>query len=182
MKKLNRKGFTLVELLAVIIILALVVGITVPTVLSTSNGAKRSVFKSSANQLADWIKNQYDSIGLANLGTETQLSEEFTKVCGTDGQKCVVGGTSSITATVLRANKNAEFITAAGLKPKNYYEFVIAIDGSTGAVCVKMSMSTDGEYYYGSVGTNALTSTETCTLSKFGSTATLATKVGAYAS
>ena len=181
MKKLNRKGFTLVELLAVIIILALVVGITIPLVLTTSNGAKRSVFQSTANTLADWIKNQYDSISLANLGTETQLNEEFTSLCGADGQKCVVGGTDSITGTVLRANANAGFLTAAGLKPKNYYQFVVAIDGSTGAVCVKMSMANDGEYYYGSVGTNALTSTETCSLSKFGSTGSLATTIGAYA-
>ena len=35
MKKLNRKGFTLVELLAVIVILAIVVGITLVTVLPT---------------------------------------------------------------------------------------------------------------------------------------------------
>ncbi len=181
MKKLNKKGFTLVELLAVIIILALVVGITIPLVLTTSNGAKRSVFQSTANTLADWVKNQYDSISLANLGTETQLNEEFTKLCGADGQKCVVGGTGSITGTVLRANANAGFLTAAGLKPKNYYQFVVAIDGSTGAVCVKMSMSNDGEYYYGSVGSNALTSTQTCSLSKFGSTGSLATTIGEYA-
>ena len=35
MKRLNRKGFTLVELLAVIVILAIVVGITIVTVLKT---------------------------------------------------------------------------------------------------------------------------------------------------
>ena len=44
-----------------------------------------------------------------------------------------------------------------------------------------MSMSNDGEYYYGSVGSNALTSTQTCSLSKFGSTGSLATTIGAYA-
>ena len=181
MKKLNRRGFTLVELLAVIIILALVVGITIPEVLTTSNGAKRSTFRSSADTLASWIKGQFDSVSLANLGTETQLSPEFTALCGTDGQKCVVGTTDSVATTVLRANANAAFLTAGGLKPKNFYEFVVAIDGTTGNVCVKMSMSTDGEYYYGSVGTSALTSTETCSLSKFGTTASLNTTVGAYA-
>ena len=186
MKKLNKKGFTLVELLAVIIILALVVGITIPLVLTTSNGAKRSVFQSTANTLADWIKNQYDSISLANLGTETQLSSDFTDLCGVDGQKCVVNKNNpdSITGEVLRAKSYAAFLTAAGLKPKNYYEFVVAIDGSTGAVCVKMSMSNDGEYYYGSVGNNAFTTTETCSLSTFtqpDATGTLATTIGAYA-
>lgn len=181
MKKLNRKGFTLVELLAVIIILALVVGITIPAVLTTSNGAKRSTFRSSADMLADWIKTQYDAISLSTLGAEVSLSPEFTTLCGADGQKCVVGTTGTITTTKLRANANAGFMTAAGLKPKNYYEFIVAIDGTTGNVCVKMSMSTDGEYYYGSVGTDALTATETCSLSKFGSTGTLATTVGTYA-
>ncbi len=182
MKKLNRKGFTLVELLAVIVILALVVGITIPLVLSTSNSAKRSTFQSSANMLADWVKNQYDAISLSSLGTETDLSTEFTSLCGSDGQKCVVGGTGSITGTALRANANSTFLTAAGLKPKNYYEFVVAIDASTGSVCVKMSMSNDGQYYYGSVGNNAFTTTESCSLTKFGSTASLSTTIGAYAS
>lgn len=182
MKKLNKKGFTLVELLAVIIILALVVGITIPLVLTTSNGAKRSTFQSTANTLADWIKNQYDAISLSGLGTEVTVSSEFATLCGSNGEKCIVGATDSIAGTVLRANANAAFLTAGGLKPKNYYEFAIAIDGTTGAVCVKMSMSTDGEYYYGTVGADALTTTQTCSLSKFGETASLNTTIGAYAS
>lgn len=185
MKKLNRKGFTLVELLAVIIILALVVGITIPVVLTTSNGAKRNTFKSSANMLADWVKTQYDAISLAGLGTEVSLTPEFKTLCGDDGQKCVVDTTGTITTTALGANANADFLTAAGLKPKNYYEFVVAIDGTTGVVCVKMSMSNDGDYYYGSVGNDAFISTTSCSLTKFdeetGKTATLSKPIGAYA-
>lgn len=186
MKKLNRKGFTLVELLAVIIILALVVGITIPVVLTTSNGAKRSVFKSSADSLAEWVKGQYDAISLAGLGTEVSLTPEFKTLCGDDGTKCVVTATTAGENTkTLRANANADFLTAAGLKPKNYYEFVVAIDGTTGVVCVKMSMSNDGDYYYGSVGNDAFISTTSCSLTKFSDDSKpigkLSEPIGAYA-
>ena len=48
MKKLNRKGFTLVELLAVIIILAVVVGITIPAILTTTGNAKKKAAQNAA--------------------------------------------------------------------------------------------------------------------------------------
>ena len=41
MKKLNKKGFTLVELLAVIVVLAIIMVLTVPSVLSSMNSARQ---------------------------------------------------------------------------------------------------------------------------------------------
>ena len=49
--KMNKKGFTLVELLAVIAILAILVVMAVPNVLSMFNGAKSSAFASQAESL-----------------------------------------------------------------------------------------------------------------------------------
>lgn len=44
---MKKKGFTLVELLAVIVVLAIVAVIAIPTVASVLNTARKGVFKSS---------------------------------------------------------------------------------------------------------------------------------------
>ena len=46
MKKLNKKGFTLTELLATIAILAIVVTIATPAVIGVSNSIKENMYKS----------------------------------------------------------------------------------------------------------------------------------------
>lgn len=51
MKVMNKKGFTLVELLAVISLLALLAGIAVPNVISTINNNKRNTFLQDAKRL-----------------------------------------------------------------------------------------------------------------------------------
>ena len=60
MKKLNNKGFTLVELLAVIIILAIVVGITIPSITSVINNSKNSSLGIATESAYDYLKDQYD--------------------------------------------------------------------------------------------------------------------------
>ena len=51
MKRINQKGFTLVELLAVIALLALLTTIAVPNVLSTINNNKRNSFLLDAKRM-----------------------------------------------------------------------------------------------------------------------------------
>ena len=66
MKKLNRKGFTLVELLAVIVILAIIMVITIPTVLNSMGGAKQEAFDTAVLTVQDYMKKQIEACSLGN--------------------------------------------------------------------------------------------------------------------
>lgn len=138
-KKRKKSGFTLVELLAVIIILAIVVGITIPAVLTTTSNAKAKAFQTAANSVADWVDRQYQvyTAGLDSTGVAT-LDENFSNLCirtcnntncsngraigsrkdyyqkdDTNPDKC----NCNCDARIIRLTK--EFITAAGLKEAN---------------------------------------------------------------
>lgn len=61
MKKLNKKGFTLVELLAVIVILAVVILVAVNNVIPQMNKAKAGAFKTEALSFLDGAEQYYTS-------------------------------------------------------------------------------------------------------------------------
>lgn len=64
MKKLNKKGFTLVELLAVIVVLAIIMVLTVPSVLSSMNSARQSSFLLYAGKMIEAAQGKYQSESL----------------------------------------------------------------------------------------------------------------------
>lgn len=64
MKKLNKKGFTLVELLAVIVVLAIIMVLTVPSVLSSMNSARQSSFLLYAGKMLEAAQGKYQSESL----------------------------------------------------------------------------------------------------------------------
>jgi len=142
MEKLNRKGFTLVELLAVIIILAIVVGITIPAVLTTTNKAKEKAFQNAAMSASDWFERQYNvarnGLGETDLVT---LDATFSTVCGSTGATCAP--TTAAWVNVTGA------VTAAGLNTNNIAKMEVYINPNTGRACLKLTAKANGDYANG---------------------------------
>ena len=143
MKKLNRKGFTLVELLAVIVILAIVVGITLVTVLPTLKKSRQQAFELSANTIAEYLEKQY----------QAQLIGEGIDVAVTIPIKDAKGNIST------NNTMSPDDFKKAGVKPTNYASGTWYIDATTGRACVVLNAATSkwasegtgrtaGEYHY----------------------------------
>ena len=81
MKKLNKKGFTLVELLAVIVILAVIMVITIPTVLGSMSSAKDSAAQNAIAAIQKYIDDQ-EGLCKAGLGDMAPYERDlFTSDC-----------------------------------------------------------------------------------------------------
>ena len=87
MKKLNKKGFTIVELLVVLVILAVIMSIAIPSVTSSierskqkQKDAKIKLIVSAAEIYADRYKNTFSgSVTIEELITKELLTKEEAK-------------------------------------------------------------------------------------------------------
>ena len=120
MKKLNKKGFTLVEMLVVIAIIAVLVAIIVPTTSSATNKAKASA--NAAN-----LRSVLAEIGIALLNEDVDAST--TSITYSDGVVTVKGTTGDGTKITVPAGKTVDDMTAAA--------FTFEIDSDTKDITVK---------------------------------------------
>ena len=140
MKKLNRKGFTLVELLAVIIILAIVVGITIPAITNIINDSKNNALGVAVDAASDYLTDQY---GYMNID-RTTATDDFITAFG-------AGQTSAIykagaTATTTQGIISAKLLDEMGFDAKNVVEATATLNGTK--ICVTVSsVQKTSEYY-----------------------------------
>lgn len=82
--KLNKKGFTLVELLAVIVVLAVIMVIAIPTVIDSMNSAKKSSFAMYGQKMlnAAMSKVQGDALD----GVPAKKIYKFSELVSSSGQ------------------------------------------------------------------------------------------------
>ena len=88
---MNKKGFTLVELLAVIAILAILIIIALPNVLKMLNDAKKNSFLTEAKTVYSEVSKKYISESMKGNKLSYVSSEDDTKleITGRDLQYCV---------------------------------------------------------------------------------------------
>ena len=103
---MNKKGFTLVELLAVIAILAILVIIALPNVLKMFNDSKKNSFLTEAKTLYSEVSKKYISESMKGNKLTYVSSEDDTKLdmTGRDLQYCVLLNTDGTVKSMKVSN------------------------------------------------------------------------------
>ena len=125
MKKMNKKGFTLVELLTVIAILAIILLIAAPTILNVLEKAKKNIFKSQVLMYVESLKTQIalSSVGTADMvitWTEQEVDGNTVSVAEVDVTKIPMDSDQLTSGTII--------VTPQG-NGRYVYEIVNVTDG-----------------------------------------------------
>ena len=145
MRKSN-KGFTLVELLAVIVILAIIMIIAIPAVLQTMQSARQKTFKEYVTKVYTAAQNSYLS--------DSTLGE------GASGSKAVTVTVTGANEAETRTCKGYDVATGLGLSSVGSYTGTVLVCPGTGlndsiVILVRLqdgNYHTDGFINYTAVG------------------------------
>ncbi len=130
--KTRKKGFTLVELLAVIVVLALIMVFAVPSVMNTMNSAKKKSLQMYAEKMISTAMQQHQSDKLLGSLAVSTAGKSTTDKTELNNQKCYnianlsdqEGGTGSYKGFVVIK----ENVGATGSAVKDVY-YIYITDG-----------------------------------------------------
>ena len=137
---MNKKGFTLVELLAVIAILAILVIIALPNVLSMFNQAKEDTFATETKEMVKIAQQQY----LATFGKWTYYAIDGSK--DADGNTITVKDCTSSDGPKFDADGNILQYCKINKEAGNLKSFIVTFNPSDGQV--KTVFSDDETYAF----------------------------------
>ena len=119
MKKNKKKAFTLVELLAVIVILAVILVIAIPQIMNTIKAARLSSIKDSAMLIAEQAEKDYISQQVLNKDySETSIPCSDVAKLNDDYASCNITYNNGVATVKLKGASNGKFagITCTGTK------------------------------------------------------------------
>lgn len=141
--KLNKKGFTLVELLAVIVVLAVIMVIAIPTVIDSMNSAKKSSFAMYGQKMLNAAMSKVQGDALDGISAKPVY--KFSELVASSGQyKGYVSYTSN-TYTVYFYNTDY-IASGANYDDLETWKKADCSGASVPAVCSKILGSTDNGY------------------------------------
>jgi type IV pilus assembly protein PilA len=132
MLKNNKKGFTLVELLAVIVILAVILAIAVPSISTVMDSAKKSAFEDNVKLIIkgiDYKVLEAQAAGTAEPSTGVQVTTELSKYGANPGDY------DSFTITTVSSSGSPTKISLTG-KSTGKFGTCTATDATLSSVSV----------------------------------------------
>ena len=133
----KKKGFTLVELLAVIVILAVILVIAVPQIMSVIESARKGSIESTAKLIAEGAEREYTNRKILGKDTNIECSD-VSSMNSNDYGSCVISFDNAGKATVKVTGKGK-------------FEGYTCNGNSTNMECVKSDTSepteTDAQYF-----------------------------------
>ena len=130
----NKKGFTLVELLAVIVILAVILIIAVPQIMGVIESARKGSIESTAKLIAEGAEREYTNRKILGKDTNIECSD-VSSMNSNDYGTCVI----------TFDNRGKATVTITG---KGKFEGYTCKGNSTNMECIKgESFPTDAQYF-----------------------------------
>lgn len=157
MKKVlkNKKGFTLVELLAVIVILALIMGIAVTAMSGVIGSFQKNTARRTAGNIIDGVRQRLMLSGNLKSGTyyfDNAILERGGITSPLGGDYKYVTNTASMTKVADGVYKGTDATQCKASDTASYVKIVVPTDGSATQYTICLVSGAGNDFIYGLEG------------------------------